>query len=181
MVLEKIGDYVKKGFTLVELLGVFSIMAAVLLLSIPAVTNILTKSKESQYTSYKQDIYLATEAYVSSHRDLFLELKETDKLSYVRISTLLSSNYLKSTMINPLTNKKVMEEANNVVTVYMDAKGIYVYNYITEVTEAETLAINDYEEYEKNPTSVGKIEIIETVNNLVDSDIKLALLNKLGE
>lgn len=170
----------KKGFTLVELLGVFSIMAAVLLLSVPAVTNMLKKTTENRYQSYEQNIYLAAEAYMSSNRDMYPELRVENKITYVRINTLLASNYLKSTMLNPVTNNKIVEEANNVVTVYMDNKGLYVYDYIA-VTDEETAAINAYEALTENATS-SEIEAVRTqVNALSSSNIQMALLNKLGE
>lgn len=181
MVLVKIGENMKKGFTLVELLGVFSIMAAVLLLSVPAVTNMLKKATENRYHSYEQDIFLAAEAYISTNRDIYPELREENKITYVRINTLLASNYLKSTMLNPVTNKKVVEEANNVVTVYMNEKGIYVYSYIVIVTEEETAAINAYEALTENATN-SEIEAVRIqVNALSSSNIRMALLNKLGE
>ena len=58
-----VGEDMKKGFTLVELLGVISIMAVILLLSVPAVTNILKKATESEYYSFEENVFLATEAY----------------------------------------------------------------------------------------------------------------------
>lgn len=171
----------KRGFTLIELLGVFSIMAAVLLLSVPAITNMLKQSQEHQYEAYKNDIYLSAEAYISSHKDLYDELREENKLSYVTIKTLMASGYLKSTMLNPSTNKVVLEEANNVVIVYMNSKGLYVYEYVTELTEAELDAINSYEALTSGASSSEK-EIVKTkIDSLGDSNIKLALLNKLGE
>lgn len=170
----------KKGFTLVELLGVFSIMAVILLLSVPAVTNMLKKATESEYYSFEENIFLAAEAYLSSNKKDYPELREIDKLTYVTIDKLLTSNYLNSNMLNPVTNKKMSEEANHVVTVYMNSKKIYVYELINTVTEEEINAINAYEGL-VDATDAEKEQVRALVNALDDSPIKVALQNKLGE
>lgn len=171
----------KKGFTLIELVGIFSIMAVILLLSAPAVTNMLKKAQESEYYSFEENIFLAAEAYVSSNKDYYPELRETDKLTYVKVNNLLMSNYLNSNIINPVTNKKISEEANQVVIIYMNSKKIYVYELIKNVTEEETSAINAYEALTSDATET-EIETVKTlVEALEDSSIKTALQNKLGE
>lgn len=182
----------KRGFTLVELLGVFSIMSAVLLLSVPAVTNMLTKTTENQYEAYLNDIYLAAEAYISNCRNSYYELKDADKQSIVVVDTLLWANYLKSTMLNPLTKQKIKEESNNVIIVSMDSKTkkAYTYKYINmnNASNAEkniiNTYINDYIGGDNCPKalSTSEIETFETeINTLNDeSVIKIPLLNKIS-
>ena len=44
----------KKGFTLVELLGIFSIMAAIFILAVPAITNLLKKATENEFYTFEE-------------------------------------------------------------------------------------------------------------------------------
>lgn len=171
----------KKGFTLVELIGIFTLMAIILIIAAPSVTNMLKKAKENEYYSFEENIFLATEAYISSNKNNYLELRETDKLTYVRINNLLMSNYLDSNIINPVTKKKISEEANQVVIIYMNNKKLYVYELIKNVKDEETAAINAYEALTKDATN-EEVEAVKTlVAALEDGSIKTALQNKLGE
>ena len=61
----------KKGFTLVELLGVFAIMSMIVLIAVPSVTNMLKQSEQDQYANFENDIFLAAEAYLSSNSDIY--------------------------------------------------------------------------------------------------------------
>ena len=171
----------KKGFTLVELIGIFTLMAIILIIAAPSVTNMLKKAKENEYYSFEENIFLATEAYISSNKNNYLELRETDKLTYVRINNLLMSNYLDSNIINPVTKKKISEEANQVVIIYMNNKKLYVYELIKNVKDEETAAINAYEALTKDATN-EEVEAVKTlVAALEDGSIKTALQNKSGE
>lgn len=176
-----VGEDMKKGFTLVELLGVISIMAVILLLSVPAVTNILKKATESEYYSFEENVFLATEAYLSSNKEKYPELREVDKLTYVTIDQLLITNFLSSNMINPVTKKKMSEESDHVIIIYMNSKKLYIYELINTVTEQETTAIHAYENLTSDSTATEKEAVKTLVNALEDSLIKTALQNKLGE
>ena len=170
----------KKGFTLVELSGIFTLMSIIFILSVPAITNMLKKATESEYYSFEENVFLAAEAYVSINKDDYPELREVNKLTYVTINTLLISDSINSNMLNPATNKKLSEEANNVVIIYMNDKKLYVYDLINNVTEEETEAINRYEGLvDASETEIQEVKSL--VNALEDSSIKTALQNKLGE
>ena len=171
----------KKGFTLVELLGIFSIMAAIFILSVPAITNLLKKTTENEYYTFEENVFLSAEAYISSNKDNYSELREVNKKTYVTIETLLNANYLNSTLMNPATRKKISEETKNVIIVYMDQKGLYVYELINNVTEEETEAIKAYEALTSNPTASEKTSVQSKIYALSDSSIKEALQNKIGE
>lgn len=170
----------KKGFTLVELIGIFTLMSIIFILSVPAITNMVKKATESEYYSFEENVFLAAEAYVSINKDDYPELREVNKLTYVTINTLLISDSINSNMLNPATNKKLSEEANNVVIIYMNDKKLYVYDLINNVTEEETEAINRYEGLvDASETEIQEVKTL--VNALEDSSIKTALQNKLGE
>ena len=170
----------KKWFTLVELIGIFTLIYIIFILSVPAITNMVKKATESEYYSFEENVFLAAEAYVSINKDDYPELREVNKLTYVTINTLLISDSINSNMLNPATNKKLSEEANNVVIIYMNDKKLYVYDLINNVTEEETEAINRYEGLvDASETEIQEVKTL--VNALEDSSIKTALQNKLGE
>ena len=50
------GDNMKKGFTMVELLAVFTIMGVIMLLSIPHITSLLKKNSEQSYETFLSNI-----------------------------------------------------------------------------------------------------------------------------
>lgn len=171
----------KKGFTLVELIGIFTLMAIILLIAAPSVTNMLKKAKENEYYSFEQNIFLAAEAFISNNKNNYPELREIDKLTYVRVNNLLISNYLNSNIINPITKKKISEEAHHVVIIHMNNKKIYEYELVKNVKDTETAAITAYEALTSNSAN-EEIEYVKTlVSALEDSSIKTALQNKLGE
>ena len=117
---------------------------------------------------------------LDNYKDDYPELREVNKLTYVTINTLLISDSINSNMLNPATNKKLSEEANNVVIIYMNDKKLYVYDLINNVTEEETEAINRYEGLvDASETEIQEVKSL--VNALEDSSIKTALQNKLGE
>lgn len=171
----------KKGFTLVELLGVFAIMSLIVLLAVPTVTNLLKQSEKEQYTNFENNVFLAAEAYLSSNSDKYKELKVEGKTTYVTIKTLLSSDYLESTLINPKTgnNLYAIEEYNNVILVTLNEKKMWEYELYTAATDNEKNAITAYDALSKNATE-NEIDAIETqVDNLLNGKIKIALQNRL--
>lgn len=168
----------KKGFTLIELLGVFVIISLVLILSVPAITNMLKQAEQTKINSYKEKVYLATEAYVSKNKNLYLELKQLNKITYVKIESLLFSNYLNSNLINPKTNKKVSEESSDVVIVYMNENKEYIYELLENLSENEISAINAYEELASGNITIE--EVNNKISALPSGKIKTALQNKMG-
>jgi len=176
----------KKGFTLVELLGVFAIMSLIVLLAAPAVTNLLKQTEQEQYKNFENNIFLAAEAYLSSNRDEYLELKVENTTTYVTVKTLLSSDYLDSTLVNPKTSNTLfdMEEYNNVVLVKMNDKKIWEYELYGDdedetITSAELAAINAYDSLAKNATTDEVYNVVVLARNLATSRIKTALNNRI--
>lgn len=54
----------KKGFTLVELLAVIVILAIILAIAIPGISNVINSSKEQAYESQKELIVNAAKKYL---------------------------------------------------------------------------------------------------------------------
>jgi type IV pilus assembly protein PilA len=90
----------KKGFTLVELLGVIVILALIALISVPVVNNIIKKSQKQIKDSNISTILDAAYAY-SLDDDINLALPTTNNSSItVSLDTLKKSGHLKKEVKN---------------------------------------------------------------------------------
>lgn len=88
-----------KGFTLVELLAVIVILAIILSIAVPTITNIIDNSNQEAYVSNEKMIVKAAKTYIAGNN---VELPNTigDTLE-IKISTLQSAGYL-----NPIKDPK---------------------------------------------------------------------------
>lgn len=118
----------KYGFTLVEMLGVFTLLSLILLVSVPSLTGMLKKQKENQYLGYLNDIYLATEAYIENND---FELSQPGETIYVKIEDIVKAKFLKSTMINPKTSKKI--DLDHYIKVVVNEDNTFHYEYLIEM------------------------------------------------
>lgn len=118
----------RKGFTLVEMLGVIALLAVIFALLYPNVMHMLEKGKNADYEEYKDNVFLAAEAYVNSNVDTS-ELDEVGESVSITYSDLLYSGFLSSKIVNSKTGKTVATEASDgykvVVTVSSDRTFIY--------------------------------------------------------
>ena len=98
----------KKGFTMIEILAVFTITAVILLVTVPLITGMLKKGDKTTYDEFEKTIFLATESYIND-KELGTSF---DKITYITIRDLLDSGFLKTTIINPYNNKKITDKNN---------------------------------------------------------------------
>ena len=114
----------KKGFTMIELLAVFTITAIILLVSVPFITNMIKQGSNNSKENFLSDVYIATEAYIQDDKIIV-----TNDSTYITIKDLLESGYLKSSLVNPDNNKKVTdkENINKIIKVYKDEEGVLQY------------------------------------------------------
>lgn len=138
----------KKGFTLIEVVGIIVILGVIALFSIPALTKTLKDSSEKSYEDYEKDIKLAAESYFHSETDGVIN----DKY-FVKVGTLAEEGYLKK-QINPRTNLETSDEATITITKNEDNTENYEFSeedtipnkYITGLTlwyDGYTVPINN--------------------------------------
>lgn len=98
----------KKGFTMIELLGVFTLTGIILILAVPQITSLLKKSNDEEYQTFLNSTYLAAEAYIE---DTQMEIPKGNYVT-IKIETLITSGFLKSTLVNPKNDKQVSHSDN---------------------------------------------------------------------
>lgn len=119
----------KKGFTLIELMGVLVIIGLLSLIIIPVTTNIIKEQKEETYNMQIKSLILAAKNYGSDN--LFYLPQTEDEYIYVTIKELRKGGYLDATTISSSSNQPLSECARIKIT----RKGQtyeYEYDYSSE-------------------------------------------------
>ena len=119
----------RKGFTLVELLGVIVILSMIVLVTVPALITTLTNSEEKAKEEFEKTMFLAAETYFQKHSELFPQLYESNGKAYVQIRTLIEEGYLKETLIDPNTDQQVDQSTS--VQAVLNSDGTFKYSFQT--------------------------------------------------
>ena len=93
----------KKGFTLVELLGVLTIMAIIGVIAVISIDGMMEEAQKTECESVVLSLKNATKEYVSDNR---FNLNKS-KLESVSIGTLITNGYLTNKITNPFTKDDV--------------------------------------------------------------------------
>lgn len=125
----------KKGFTLVELLGVLSLLAIICLIAYPQITSLLKKTSNNESNRFLDDVSFATEAYIQTNQENFEELQENNGVVFINFEELVKSGFLKSTMYDPITKQNIKDELHYTVKV-MNNDSSLSYKIMSDTTEA---------------------------------------------
>ena len=101
----------KKGFSLIELIGVIMILAILLIIAVPNVIRYINKGKISYYVSLERELNTAGANYMEDYRVLLP--KEVGHVRVVTIEELVSNKYIdeiKDEKGNSCTGKVVIEK-----------------------------------------------------------------------
>ena len=109
----------KKGFTLVEMLGILVVLSMIIVISVPAITGSLKRSKQEKYDNWLKSLYIAAEEYTESHRQEFYEVN-AGGTSYLSIQLLLDQGYLKESVVDPESGNDITDVAIIKITVNSD-------------------------------------------------------------
>ena len=115
----------KKGFTMVELLAVFTLLGILLLFSVPQITSMLKKGSNESYESFKKNIYLATESYIVEEKVAI----SNGSSANIYLTDIIAKGYLKSTLVNPKTNKKISTMTTARVLAKKNNEGILSFEF----------------------------------------------------
>ena len=84
----------KKGFTLVELLAVITLLALVVMISLPAIINKINDHEQKLSDALYNSVIAATNIYVENNPD-----KVGVSTHHIKFSTLVSENLLDSSIL----------------------------------------------------------------------------------
>ena len=132
MIKTKKKNNIKNGFTLVELLAVITLLAAVGLIAIPVVNKSINDSKEKAYNAQVKEIENAAKNWISENLDEVdsevVCLTETSKveITTVTIATLKSNGYIPKKAKNPKTDEDL---TGSVKVIYDCEYSSYEYQY----------------------------------------------------
>ena len=120
-----IGDSMKRGFTLVELLAVLILLGVVSLIAIPSIGKILNRSREKARESTKNELIKAAKEY---YADNIRELPDDGSHKCLSVSEIEESGYISNDdIIDPKTKKKL----TGYIKIYFDnTYNQYTYEYV---------------------------------------------------
>lgn len=130
----------KKGFTLIELIGVIAVLAVILLIALPTITSSVRRNNEQKYANTLQDIYLAAEQYTLTYKEKFPQLDESGGRVKVTIADLKEAGYLDQHLENPKTGKEFLDTDYVLVEVDKDYTRKYKFNEGEETKAPDTTA-----------------------------------------
>lgn len=152
----------KKGFTLVELIGVIVIIGILALVTIPPTVNIIKNSKDKAYNTVINNIKISMQNWASKNTTL---LPESGNKIYLTISELKHEGYIEDTLINPKTELPI---PNDMLLSITNDSG-YQYNVDTS-TGTETTKYDDATPYiTLNQNIVVTYNVGDTYNSPITS------------
>lgn len=142
-----------KGFTLVELLAVLVILAVILTLALPAVTNVINKSKETIHDVQISKILNASYDYSLKNTNILPVYNQTN---YIILNELKKKGFIDSDIKDSTTKE---EFSNDLVISIKNVGGNYKYNNKNSILEGNYLYTveSDFmktEEFKNNKPSI---------------------------
>lgn len=122
----------KKAFTLIEVVGIITILSLMLLVTVPALTKTLKRNEQEQYNNYVNNLKMATESYIVKNINNFPELSDFEAKVYVEIKTLLKEGYIKEIQDDP---NATYDEQPDSVLVTLNADGTFNFEVVVRETE----------------------------------------------
>ena len=124
----------KNAFTLVELIAVIVLLCIIVLISFPALTNVIKGGEEKNKEEALNTIYMAAENYLMANYEKYF-INNTGDTAYVYITDLINNNYLNADTVNP--NNEHSFSSKDVVKITRNEDGTFNYelDYIKTLIE----------------------------------------------
>ena len=115
-----------KGYSLIELLGVFVVLAILSIIAFPIISDTIKEITESGKLSQEKLVIEAAKGWVSEHTSLLSD--EVGSTYEVDIPTLKEGNYISQEKIKNLSNKQEYQNACVKITT-LEHKYSYEFDY----------------------------------------------------
>ena len=162
----------KKGFTLVELIGVIVIIALITLLTLPPILSSMNSNKNTINDANKNLIYSATDLYISDNINAFP--KYDGSVYCVSVGTLVSSGLLDSKIYENETKDKI----DSSKTVQIVVKNNLYEKEIVEATECIDKVVEPPVDFKIETIGSNKYIVIDTYR---DGDNVSSIKTSSGE
>ncbi|MEG1310341.1 MAG: DUF5011 domain-containing protein, partial [Bacilli bacterium] len=130
----------KNAFTLIELLGVITLLGIIALITLPAVDSQIKRAKEKGYETQRNTIITAARNY---SKDIRMDIE--DNTSYtITLDDLKINGYLDFDLKNPLSDKCLSN--NNIITITRN-KNNYEVSVPKILDDGEKIDCNELEGY----------------------------------
>ena len=160
----------KKGFTLVEIIGVIAILGIVSVVGLVSVNSIIQKGKEEHYAAAEQNLKLSAESYAQTNRDNLP--KNVGEKKKVTLRTLVENNYIEQVKDY---HDKNCDLDNSYVQIFKYSKNGYSYLVYLDCPEYKNTEQNN----DLKPTI--RITMTDNENNIkkTKSEVKITDSHKL--
>ena len=91
----------RRGFTLIELIGIVVIIGLILLVAVPTINNVIERSEENKKQEALNNIYMATENYLMANYDEYSSLDNIGASEYIYVMDLINQQYMDIDELNP--------------------------------------------------------------------------------
>lgn len=115
-----------KGFTMVEVLGVITILVVISLFTFPMLSTLTNDNIINQNKQFLDSLYNAVETYIEIDYNRY----KNNEISYISAKKLVEEGLLHTNFTNPNTNKLITEE-NGIVEVTRNIDNSFSFNYVT--------------------------------------------------
>lgn len=119
----------KRGFTLIELMAVVTVLAILSLIIIPIVDKNLKKSKEDMHKIQIENIRMAAKGYFSDHADKRPTFNNHCSISFDR---LVADGYISSDLVDPKTGEPFVGYYVQIKNVGTSSRDVYSYSVCPE-------------------------------------------------
>lgn len=141
----------KKGFTLIEVLGVIILLGVLSMITVPVVRDLIKSSRDELYEEQIEQIENGLKNW--AHDNIFL-LPEDNSVVTLSLGQLAQSGHVNYKIENPKNNKCFSTESELTITKYNN-------NYVYEVKDISNVDCDDLEEL---PTIKLNGNIVEYLN-----------------